>query len=274
MENQAEIVGVITKKKSCQNSDFFNLGDICKKVQIDYHYVENINGMDSLQFVDKVCADIAFCFGWSQLIKKEFIGKFPFGIIGFHPAALPFNRGRHPLIWALVLGLEKTASTFFLIDENADTGDIISQKELVIKYEDDARTLYDKVMELAETQAVEILTDLNKGEVKRVKQEIQGNVWRKRKKSDGQIDWRMSANAIYNLVRGLTRPYVGAHFLYAGNEYKVWKVKEVFSDDYSNIEPGKVLAIYEDGTFDVKTSDNLIRVIEHDFINLKPGDYL
>lgn len=30
---------------------------------------------------------------------------------------------------------------------------------------------------------------------------------------DGQIDWRMSSRAIYNLVRALTRPYPGAHFL-------------------------------------------------------------
>ena len=30
------------------------------------------------------------------------------GVIGYHPAELPKNRGRHPLIWALVLGLKKT----------------------------------------------------------------------------------------------------------------------------------------------------------------------
>ena len=35
------------------------------------------------------------------------------GVLGFHPSELPKNRGRHPLIWALALGLKKSASTFF-----------------------------------------------------------------------------------------------------------------------------------------------------------------
>ncbi|WP_408641721.1 DUF4422 domain-containing protein [Sporofaciens musculi] len=54
-----------------------------------------------------------------------------------------------------------------------------------------------------------------------------GNSWRKRGKTDGKIDWRMSVRAIYNLVRALAKPYVGAHFEYQGLEYKVWKVKEI-----------------------------------------------
>ena len=51
------------------------------------------------------------------------------GILGYHPSLLPFNRGRHPIIWALALGLKETGSTFFFMDENADTGDIVSQKK-------------------------------------------------------------------------------------------------------------------------------------------------
>lgn len=47
-------------------------------------------------------------------------------LIGFHPANLPQNRGRHPIIWALFLSLQETASTFFMMDEDTDSGDIIS----------------------------------------------------------------------------------------------------------------------------------------------------
>ena len=38
-----------------------------------------------------------------------------------------------------------------------------------------------------------------------------GNSWRKRTKQDGKIDFRMSTNAIINLVKALSLPYVGAH---------------------------------------------------------------
>ena len=110
-------------------------------------------------------------------------------MLGFHPAELPNNRGRHPLIWALVLGLDKTASTFFQLDEHADSGNIVSQKKLSIDYEDDARTLYDKIMNVAIEQLKEIYKNLNEKSLISIEQDKNaGNSWRKRSKIDGQID--------------------------------------------------------------------------------------
>ena len=51
----------------------------------------------------------------------------------------------------------------------------------------------------------------------------------------------MTAHSIYNLVRGLTRPYPGAHIVVDGQEIKVWKTA-VVKDDGQNIEPGKIIA--------------------------------
>ncbi len=36
------------------------------------------------------------------------------GVIGCHDTMLPQNRGRHPIIWALALGLKETGQTFLL----------------------------------------------------------------------------------------------------------------------------------------------------------------
>lgn len=117
----------------------------------------------------KLHPDIGFCFSWSQLIKKEIINLFPKGIVGFHPALLPQNRGRHPLIWALALDLSETASTFFLINEGADEGDIISQRLISISYEDDAKTLYDKVLDAAIEQQSELVESLEDGMENRIR---------------------------------------------------------------------------------------------------------
>ena len=105
IEAGADIVGVITKKESNYNSDFRDLVPLCETKEIPYELVENINEEKVYKFIENIQPEIAFCFGWSQLIKDNIIKKIPQGIIGFHPAALPKNRGRHPIIWALVLGL-------------------------------------------------------------------------------------------------------------------------------------------------------------------------
>ncbi len=272
---KADVAGVITKENSSFHSDFCDLAPLCRETDIPYRYVRNVNDADSTAFITAVRADIGFCFGWSQLLKEDTIRLFPRGVVGFHPAALPKNRGRHPLIWALALGLSETASTFFMINAGADEGDIISQKRIDISYEDDAGTLYDRVMDAAVEQEAEIVRGFENGNIKYWRQSVnEGNSWRKRQKADGEIDWRMSGRSIYNLVRSLTRPYVGAHFVCNDKEYKVWKVQEIETGGHDNIEPGKVLAVNDDGTVDIKTGESGIRLIEFDQIILKEGDYV
>lgn len=275
IEINAEIVGVITKSESKFNSDFVDLGEICRERRIDYMYVHNINDQISKDYIKGKQADLILCLGWSQILDEDILDMSRLGCIGFHPTQLPFNRGRHPLIWALVLGLERTASTLFFMDATADTGKIISQKDIEIDYADDAESLYNKVMEKAADQLVEVLQGLENNTLNVIEQSAKtGNVWRKRGKEDGKIDWRMSSRGIYNLVRALTRPYVGAHIFYQGKEYKVWKVKEIYDNRYENIEPGKVINVKSDQNFLVKTGDNLIEVLECDSIQLQNDVYL
>lgn len=275
LQNHKDVSGVITKEKSDFNSDFCDLTPLCKQYEIPYQCVKNVNDADSISFIREVKPDICFCFGWSQLLKDNLISLFPMGAVGFHPAALPNNRGRHPLIWALALGLEKTASSFFMLNVEADKGDIVSQRSVEITYEDDARTLYDKVMAVAIEQEVELVKAFEDGTVSCVSQSGEkGNAWRKRGKADGAIDWRMSGRNIYNLVRSLTKPYIGAHFVYDGKEYKVWKVKETDTPDMQNLEPGKVIAVNADGTIDIKAGDGGIRLLEFDTFEIKAGDYI
>lgn len=265
LEEKADIAGVITKAESKFNSDFVDLSDIAYQNKIPCLHVENINDSKAYEFIKEKNADIGFCLGWSQLLGRELLDMFPQGIIGFHPAALPQNRGRHPLIWALVLGLDETASSFFILDENADTGSVVSQKRVPIMYEDTARTLYDKVMDIAKIQLQELWKDICENHVTIMKEKgQQGNTWRKRGQNDGKIDWRMSGRNIYNLVRALSEPYVGAHFEYNGCSYKVWETKELEDSFYKNIEPGKILGVNEERYFIVKTGDGLIEIIRYD----------
>jgi len=271
---KAEIVGVCTKDKSRFNSDFADLTPLCVKNKIPFKYTDNINSKENIEWINALNPDIIFCFGWSSLIKQELLNLPKMGVVGYHPAALPQNRGRHPLIWALVLGLKKSASTFFFMDEGADSGDILSQEEFEIIYEDDAKSLYSKVSKVALNQIEEFLPKLQNNSFQRIKQDHEkANIWRKRGKADGKIDFRMTSNAIYNLVRALTKPYVGAHIEYNGQDISIWKVEEI-EFDKDNIEYGKVLE--NDGkSITVKTYDKAIRIVEHDFKVLpKIGEYI
>lgn len=270
----ADIVGVATKSQSKFNSDHTDLTPLSKQNEILVKYVKDINAPHIIDWIKTLNPDVIFCFGWSSLIKKELLNLTPVGVIGFHPTKLPYNRGRHPLIWSLVLGLKSSATTFFFMKEGADDGDILSQKSFDIKYEDNAASVYEKIEKNALQQIESFLPKLKNNTYNRVKQNLAiGNVWRKRGLQDGVIDFRMNSITIYNLVRALSKPYVGAHINYNGNVIKIWQVKEEkFAQE--NIEPGKILES-KDNQVLVKTYDNAIRIIEHEFTELpKEGEYL
>jgi methionyl-tRNA formyltransferase len=255
--NKAEVAGVCTLKDAPFSADHVDLSTLCAAHAIPSFYADDINSPEALDWIRARSPDVIFCFGWSRLLKQELLELAPMGVVGFHPAALPANRGRHPLIWALVLGLEHTASTFFFMDAGADSGDILSQRAITIDPADDARDLYDKVTATALDQIEEFVPLLESGTfLRRVQDHALANTWRKRGMADGKIDWRMSAHTIHNLVRGLAKPYVGAHFVVNGKDVKVWK-SAVIEDAPFNIEPGKVLGL-RDGAPVVKCGDGAL----------------
>jgi len=247
LEAKGNVVGCITQPDAGINSDYMDISSICKLKGIPLFNTRDVNCTDTMDWVLTMKPDIIFCFGWSRLLKKDLLMLPPLGVVGYHPAELPKNRGRHPLIWALALGLDRTASTFFFMDEGADSGDILSQEPVEIRETDTARDLYERILTTTQRQIRDFLPKLEVGNYIRIPQNhSQANYWRKRYSADGKIDFRMADHSVYNLVRALTHPYVGAHLVYKDKEIKIWRA-EVVSCNLNNIEPGKILSQKDSG---------------------------
>ncbi len=239
---EVKVSCVVTKEKSKINADFVDLTDLCNEHKIPYHFEKIKEKEATLNFLKSHDLDVIYCIGWSHLLNKDVITLTPKGVIGFHPAKIPQNRGRHPIIWALSLGLEQTASSFFKMDEGADSGDILSQELVNIEKSDNAKTLYNKIMDTALEQIKKFSVDLANNTATFIQQDhSQATYWRKRSRKDGVIDFRMNASSIYNLVRALTDPYPGAEFIFNEEYFRVYS-SEVSSNEFAqNIEPGKIL---------------------------------
>ena len=268
------IVGVVTRRAPANPADHLDLSGYCQTNNINWRYGDDINSKDSIDWIKGLSPDVIICVGWPSLLKEEALASSKLGVIGYHPAAIPLNRGRHPIIWALSLGLSETASTFFMMDLGADSGPIISQKSVPIYETDYARDLYSRLEEIAVTQLDEILLKIRSGNFEYRNQNLENsNLWRKRKKSDGLIDWRMSAKTIYDLVRALSEPYPGAHFMVRGDEVKAWKA-ELVNSVPTNLEPGKVIAVDNEG-ITVRCGEGAIRVTSLEpYIEIRTGEYL
>lgn len=253
---------IITKKHSEFNSDHCDLGTSSFVDKNIVYYFESIDDKDQKKLSKHLRAkkiDYLFCFGWSNLLKENVLNSAGKLSVGFHPAKLPRNRGRHPIIWAKVLGLTETASSFFELELEPDTGAILSQVDIPINEDDCAGTLYQNIEKTAKKQFKQLLIDISKNKLRRSSQEFKNsNHWRKRSKKDGRIDWRMRGNDIKNLILALYPPYPGATIIYDDNEVSVKKFLSLHSDNgYENIEPGKVLK-KDAYNLCVKCSDSLL----------------
>ena len=108
---------VITKKKSTFNSDFKDLSIIASKNKIPSFYSTDINSKKTISQIRLINPELIVCVGWSQILSNKILDIPKYGVIGYHPSKLPINRGRHPIIWSLVLGLSDIGSTFFMMDK-------------------------------------------------------------------------------------------------------------------------------------------------------------
>jgi methionyl-tRNA formyltransferase len=275
IKNNGEVCGIITYPESPINSDYKDITPLAAEHNIPVYHTVNINDPACIQWAREKKPDIIFCFGISQIIKTEMLHLAPMGILGIHPALLPKNRGRHPLIWALALGLKESGLTFFFMDKGVDSGPILSQKTFSIEYHDDAYSLYQKIKALATIQIADFMPILATGNYQLIPQDhSKANYWRKRTCKDGMIDWRMSAENIRNTVRALVKPYPGAEFIYKNSSFTLWKVENYSGIIPKNIEPGKVISIINNNPL-VRCGDGAVILTDYEpAINFKEGDYL
>lgn len=268
------ITGVIGGKKSNLNNDYFDITVIAKSKKIPFIKTSNINDKKTLNWVKSLKPDLIICIGWSKIIKKNILKIPKYGVIGYHPSELPANRGKHPIIWSIFLGLKKIGSTFFLMNEKIDSGKIISKKNLINK-KYNSSTVYSKLEHLASNQLNNILNKFIKyKKFKFLKQKkILSNYWRKRNFNDGKIDFRMHSETILNLVKSLNYPYPGASFCYKNKHIKVNKII-IKSFKNKNIEPGKIIKTINKKPL-IKTANGAIIIEEFQpMINFFKGEYV
>jgi len=143
--------------------------------------------------------------GYGKLIPASWLTLPKISPINLHFSLLPAYRGANPAEWALLMGEDETGVTMIVMDEEFDTGRIITRKQIPILFNDNRETLYDKLYDEAGTMAAEILPHVENTDFATPQQEILNEFYAYRmKRSDGFIDWRFIRAAMEGV--GLVEP--------------------------------------------------------------------
>lgn len=159
------------------------------------------------------------------------------GTFNLHGSLLPQYRGAAPINRALMNGETETGITTFFLKHEIDTGDLLLQEKIAILPEDNAGSLYHKMMHQGAELVWKTVEGVASNSLKPFPQPA-GPVKMAPKifKETCLLDFRRSAAEVHNQVRGLS-PLPGAFMLL---KEKVFKILEghVSSIASHGIEPG------------------------------------
>lgn len=185
----------------------------------------------------------------------------PKGTFNLHASLLPDYRGAAPINWAIINGETETGVTTFFLKHEIDTGSIIFQEREAILPEDNMGTLYEKLMKKGSVLVLKTIEAISRGNVPLQKQDESKAIHHAPKifKETGEINWDNPADAIHNLVRGLS-PYPAAWAKINEKTIKIYRTEVV-----AQVLPGKSPGEYTtDGKlfWHFQTGDQVLAVLE------------
>ncbi len=150
----------------------------------------------------------------------------PKGTFNLHASLLPQYRGAAPINWAIINGEKETGVTTFMLRHEIDTGNILFQEKEPIHPDDDAGTLYERLMNKGAQLVLKTVKAIESGDIKAIEQKTMGELKPAPKifKETCAINWHHTSEAIHNFVRGLS-PYPAAWSHLHDKVYKIFRVE-------------------------------------------------
>lgn len=283
IKSGVELTGVLGLDRSIapRVSDYRDLEPLATNAGIPFRSFKRTTEPDVAKFLQDHPPDLLFVIGLSQLVSDALIGLTRHGAIGFHPTMLPQGRGRAPVAWTILLGAPAAVSLFYLSDE-ADSGDLIIQREVPVLPDDYSEDLIARTNQRLEVVIAELAPAIKSGQIPRTPQDhTRATHYAKRTPEDGLIDWQESTDRIYRLIRAAGRPYPGA-FAFVGEEKLTIQRAQLdpvtdVENSSAGLEPGEIASVDENLGAKVRTVDGELWLTETTPIRatqLRPGSIL
>ena len=182
---------------------------------------ERIREPEAVRRITELSPDALVVVAYGQIVPQSLLDAPRLGAINLHASLLPRHRGPAPIAWAILSGDSETGVTVIQMDAGVDTGPMLAQERVPIRWDETAPMLEEKLSEIGARVLLRTLEQLERGEVTPVPQPNEGATHAPRLKSeDGRLSNEMSATEIDRRVRALT-PAPGCWINLRGREVKV-----------------------------------------------------
>jgi phosphoribosylglycinamide formyltransferase 1 len=105
-------------------------------------------------------AQLVVCAGYTHLLTRPFLDRFPERVVNVHPALLPHFPGAHAVADAIAAGVTETGATVHLVDEGVDTGPVLRQEVVPVLPGDTVATLHTRIRAVEHRLLPEVVREL------------------------------------------------------------------------------------------------------------------
>ncbi len=171
--------------------------------------------------------DVGVVVAYGQIIPKDLIDAFEFGIVNLHFSLLPRWRGAAPVQRAILAGDQTTGVCTMLIDEGLDTGPILECLSTEIAPQERAGELEARLAEMGAPLVVSSVDKLLDGRILPEPQPSEGVTYaRPLRREECSIEWGSPAVEVERLVRA-AYPRPGAFTQWRGSVLKIHRARAV-----------------------------------------------
>jgi methionyl-tRNA formyltransferase len=204
--------------------------------------------------------DVIVVAAYGKILPSRLLDLPPHGCLNLHPSLLPQHRGPSPVVTTILEGDSITGVTLMRLDQGMDTGPIIAQREHPVSPDDTAETLTRSLLKLGAGLLLENLRPWVEGRLAaRPQDDAQATVTRKLERSDGEVDWRLSAIQLERRRRAYTT-WPGLFTYWRDQVLKLVEVAALPASVVSGSEsPGTVVSLPQaESPVGVATSDGVL----------------
>jgi methionyl-tRNA formyltransferase len=203
---------------------------------------ETIKSESSQDFLKRVAPDAVVIIAYGQIIPARLLTIPRLGWINLHGSLLPRYRGAAPIHWAIANGETLTGLTTMQIDAGMDTGPTLLRREVGIGPDEIAPELAARMSALGAELIAETLLRFGSQEISPAPQEEKSATYAPiLKKENGRIDWKLTAEQIYNRMRGFA-PWPGSYATFRGQTCHLWGRPETNGEARTPITPGEIVS--------------------------------
>ena len=213
------------------------------------------------ELLESLAPELIVVVAYGKILPANVLDYPKYKCVNVHGSLLPEYRGAAPMQRAIIDGKKTTGITTMYMGVGLDTGNMILKREVAIEENDNFEDIHDKLGVCGAELLVETVEEIKRGTAPSIPQDDSLATYAaKIEKADCLIDFSRDAQAVHDLIRGLSPIPLSFTHTPDGKLLKILESRADVSADTKGAECGTVISL--DGSCSFFASSEYLKYIK------------